>query len=121
MAALLVIVIDDNREMLVCHEMMISDFLPHAEILCSQNAKDILDRMDTLLVTHEKIICITDNEMSEMSGFELIKNLHNRGIHFPTIMISGSNEEEKAKMLGMEYIEKPFQEEEFEVALRKIV
>ena len=100
MTNLLVIIIDDKLEMLMCHEMMINDLLPYAKILCSQNANDVLDRISTLLVKYEKIICITDNEMPEMSGFELVRNLHNRGIYFPTIMISGSNVEKEAKKWG---------------------
>lgn len=70
-------------------------------------------------------LIISDIQMPELSGFEVLKRIRNRGFtsHTPVIMLSAnaeSKERIKCYQLGaQDYLTKPFNPEELEEVIKK--
>ena len=78
-----------------------------------------------LAAEHEPDIIITDIEMPELSGIDLMKTLNESAMFPPTIVISGYNEFEYArsavKLGAVDYLLKPVSEEDLERAIAKCI
>jgi len=70
-------------------------------------------------------LVITDMTMPQMTGDQLVKEIHNIRPDVPTILCTGFSEkidEEKAKEIGIrQYIEKPFDSRELSRLVRKVL
>ena len=82
------------------------------------SAKTFLDELSAL----PNGCIITDIRMPEMSGLDLIRNLNERGLKYPVIVITGHGDVplavEAMKAGVMDFIEKPFEDELILSAIR---
>ncbi len=93
------------------------------EILTAQNGKEALDKL------HENWIdlVLTDINMPEMTGMELIKAMNNDALlkSIPIIVITGDGNRKHMKEIAdsgvNHYLRKPFTPEEVESTLRSVL
>jgi two-component system NtrC family sensor kinase len=106
-----VLVIDDSKE--------IRDFL--AEYILEPRGFEVLSAVDGLMglemaIAERPDLMITDQQMPQMTGMQVLQKLREREIDIPTILMTGKGSEETAVAafrLGIrDYIIKPFDAEE---------
>lgn len=113
-----VLVIDDSQE--------IRDFL--VENILRPKGFEVLAASDGMMglelaITKEPDLMITDQQMPGMTGLQILRKLHERGIDIPTILITGEGSEDtavRAFRLGIrDYIIKPIDAEELTASVDK--
>ncbi|MFH0809519.1 MAG: sigma-54 dependent transcriptional regulator [Pseudomonadota bacterium] len=114
-----VLVVDDEKNYLV----VLSELLGEEgyEVICAENgpaALSFLEESDVDLV-------ITDMKMPKMSGIRLLEEVKRRDPSLPVIMMTAygtvENAVEAMKKGALDYITKPFQNEELKMTVRKAV
>ena len=70
-------------------------------------------------------VLITDLTMPHMTGVELIRRLHERGLHLPTLITTGYNRNadraDLASLPGITVLQKPFTGEELAAAIHRVL
>jgi two-component system response regulator FixJ len=103
-----VYVVDDNREMCLSIEALLS---AHGYVVqCYESPLQFLDRVATL----PGGVLLVDLRMEELDGIEVIRRLEGRGDRFPAIMITAHGDIEVAvkaiKLGARDFIQKPFRD-----------
>jgi DNA-binding response OmpR family regulator len=113
-----ILIIDDDLTMTTLLEFFLGDEYKVSSVTSGRNALEWLNRFMPDLI-------ISDIQMSEMNGFELLKSIRLRGYskHTPVIMLSVNSESKervKCYQLGaQDYLTKPFNPEELNELVKK--
>ncbi len=113
-----ILIIDDEPDMLIMLEMLITDKTPH-EVVSTNNPLEI----EELLSKNEFNLVITDLKMPMMDGIEILEMVKNKDADIPVIVITafGTLEaaEEAVHRGAYDFITKPFRKEQILVALER--
>jgi DNA-binding NtrC family response regulator len=113
-----ILIIDDEPDMLVMLEMLITDKTPH-HVLSTNNPLEIRE----LLAENEFNLVITDLKMPIMDGIEILEAVKNHDADIPVIVITafGTLEaaEEAVRRGAYDFITKPFRKEQILVAVER--
>lgn len=82
------------------------------EVRAFENGQDLWDALQNVLETSERLpdLIITDNQMPEMTGLDLLRELEGAGeplSGIPRLMVSGDDVEKDAAQLGTVFLRKP--------------
>jgi DNA-binding NtrC family response regulator len=113
-----ILIIDDEPDMLVMLEMLITDKTPHA-VLSTNNPLELQE----ILSKDEFNLVITDLKMPIMDGIEILEMVKNQDADIPVIVITafGTLEaaEEAVRRGAYDFITKPFRKEQILVAVER--
>lgn len=113
-----ILIIDDETDMLVMLEMLITEKTPH-EVVTTNNPFEI----EALLSQNEFNLVITDLKMPMLDGIEILEVVKKTDPDIPVIVITafGSLEaaEEAVHRGAYDFITKPFRKEQILVALER--
>lgn len=114
-----ILVVDDDELV----RMLLTKLLTHDghEVHAAESASDAI----RLLLRNRYSLLITDLEMPETSGVELIQEVRARGLRLPILVVSGTHEGmRKAAVLNLglaEYLPKPFTIQEVRDAVSRLL
>jgi DNA-binding response OmpR family regulator len=112
-----ILVVDD--EITTCY--LLENFLSDYQIVTKNSGSGALIWLENNLPD----LIITDIQMPEMNGFELLKEIRLKGFtkHTPIIMLSGNTESKERvkcyKYGAQDYLTKPFNPEELKEVAKK--
>ena len=113
-----ILIVDDEPDMLVMLEMLITDKTPH-EVISTNNPFEV----EELLNKHEFNLVITDLKMPMVDGIEVLQTVKKKDADIPVIMITafGTMEaaEEAVHRGAYDFITKPFRKEQILVAIER--
>ena len=113
-----ILIIDDEPDMLVMLEMLITDKTPHV-VVSTNNPFEI----EELLAKSEINLVITDLKMPMMDGIEILQLVKRKDADIPVIVITafGTLEaaEEAVHRGAYDFITKPFRKEQILVAIER--
>jgi len=113
-----ILIIDDETDMLVMLEMLITDKTPH-EVVTTNNPFEI----EELLAQNDFNLVITDLKMPMLDGIEVLEVVKKNDPDIPVIVITafGTLEaaEEAVHRGAYDFITKPFRKEQILVALER--
>jgi DNA-binding NtrC family response regulator len=113
-----ILIIDDEPDMLVMLEMLITDKTPH-EVVSTNNPFEI----EELLANSEVNLVITDLKMPMLDGIEVLQLVKKKDADIPVIVITafGTLEaaEEAVHRGAYDFITKPFRKEQILVAIER--
>jgi len=113
-----ILIIDDETDMLVMLEMLITDKTPH-EVVTTNNPFEI----EALLAKDKFNLVITDLKMPMLDGIEVLEVVKKTDPDIPVIVITafGTLEaaEEAVHRGAYDFITKPFRKEQILVALER--
>lgn len=113
-----ILVIDDDKAMLDCIRLSMTSFTEYRITTCSNP----LDALAVLAETDFATV-ITDIDMPQISGLEVLKTVSENYPNIPVILITGSSEPEtmrKAIHLGVyEFLKKPFEISDLLVSVKQ--
>ncbi len=113
-----ILIIDDETDMLVMLEMLITDKTPH-EVVTTNNPFEI----EALLAQNDFNLVITDLKMPMLDGIEVLEAVKKNDPDIPVIVITafGTLEaaEEAVHRGAYDFITKPFRKEQILVALER--
>lgn len=113
-----ILIIDDETDMLVMLEMLITDKTPH-EVISTNNPFEI----EALLSTNDFNLVITDLKMPLLDGIEILELVKRKDADIPVIVITafGTLEaaEEAVHKGAYDFITKPFRKEQILVAIER--
>jgi DNA-binding NtrC family response regulator len=113
-----ILIIDDEPDMLVMLEMLITDKTPHA-VLSTNNPLELQE----ILSKDEFNLVITDLKMPIMDGIEILEMVKDKDADIPVIVITafGTLEaaEEAVRRGAYDFITKPFRKEQILVAVER--
>ena len=113
-----ILIVDDEPDMLVMLEMLITDKTPH-EVVSTNNPFEV----EELLDKHEFNLVITDLKMPMVDGIEVLQTVKKKDADIPVIMITafGTMEaaEEAVHRGAYDFITKPFRKEQILVAIER--
>ena len=111
-----ILIIDDEPDMLMMLEMLITDKTPH-EVITTNNPFEVQD----LLAKENLNLVITDLKMPSMDGIEVLDAVKNHDPDIPVVVITafGSLEaaEEALHRGAYDFITKPFRKEQILVTI----
>jgi DNA-binding NtrC family response regulator len=113
-----ILIIDDETDMLVMLEMLITDKTGH-EVVSTNNPFEL----EELLSNHDFNLVITDLKMPMLDGMEILELVKKKDPDIPVIVITafGTLEaaEEAVHQGAYDFITKPFRKEQILVALER--
>ncbi|MBW1953303.1 MAG: response regulator [Deltaproteobacteria bacterium] len=113
-----ILIIDDEPDMLVMLEMLITDKTPH-EVVTTNNPLEV----EELLSQNDFNLVITDLKMPMLDGMEVLELVKNKDADIPVIVITafGTLEaaEEAVRQGAYDFITKPFRKEQILVAVER--
>jgi DNA-binding NtrC family response regulator len=113
-----ILIVDDEPDMLVMLEMLITDKTPH-EVVSTNNPFEI----EELLAKSEVNLVITDLKMPMLDGIEVLQLVKKKDADIPVIVITafGTLEaaEEAVHRGAYDFITKPFRKEQILVAIER--
>jgi DNA-binding NtrC family response regulator len=113
-----ILIVDDEPDMLVMLEMLITDKTPH-EVVSTNNPFEI----EELLANSEINLVITDLKMPMLDGIEVLQLVKKKDADIPVIVITafGTLEaaEEAVHRGAYDFITKPFRKEQILVAIER--
>ena len=113
-----ILIVDDEPDMLVMLEMLITDKTPH-EVVSTNNPFEI----EELLANSEVNLVITDLKMPMLDGIEVLQLVKKKDADIPVIVITafGTLEaaEEAVHRGAYDFITKPFRKEQILVAIER--
>ena len=111
-----ILIIDDEPDMLMMLEMLITDKTPH-EVITTNNPFEVQD----LLAKENLNLVITDLKIPSMDGIEILDAVKNHDPDIPVVVITafGSLEaaEEALHRGAYDFITKPFRKEQILVTI----
>ncbi|KAB1063636.1 response regulator [Salibacter halophilus] len=110
-----VVFVDDDNFQVQHIKMLFERFFPHIKLNCFSNPLEVIN------IKHEPQLLITDINMPEMSGFELIETLSSKEFFPPTVILTSSidlEDLEKAMSFDnvFQFLRKPFTPSDFKKA-----
>ena len=113
-----ILIIDDEPDMLVMLEMLITDKTPH-EVVSTNNPFEI----EELLVKNEFNLVITDLKMPMLDGIEVMQAVKKKDADIPVVVITAFGTLEAAEDAvhrgAYDFITKPFRKEQILVAIER--
>ncbi len=113
-----ILIIDDEPDMVLLLEMLITDKTPH-RVFSTSNPLEIED----LLAQHDFNLVITELIMPAMDGLEVMEMVKRRDPELPVIVITASGTMEAAEVAvrqgAYDFITKPFRKEQILVAVER--
>jgi DNA-binding NtrC family response regulator len=113
-----ILIVDDEPDMLVMLEMLITDKTPH-KVVSTNNPFEV----EELLNQHEVNLVITDLKMPMVDGIEVLQTVKKKDADIPVIVITafGTMEaaEEAVHRGAYDFITKPFRKEQILVAIER--
>ncbi len=113
-----ILIIDDEPDMVLLLEMLITDKTPH-RVFSTSNPLEIED----LLAQHDFNLVITELIMPAMDGLEVMAMVKRRDPELPVIVITASGTMEAAEVAvrqgAYDFITKPFRKEQILVAVER--
>jgi len=103
-----VFIVDDESAVRNALSMVVKTM--HFPVKCFSSASEFIAYIESRIITGP-ICLITDIQMPEMGGIELVEQLISLGKHFPVIITTGHGDNAlrlKAENLGATFLEKPF-------------
>lgn len=85
-----ILIVDDRQAVLTTLEMILED--EGYNIITATSPKDALAKLDATPKPKVNLL-VTDYDMGEENGIELIQSLRRRGVAIPTILFSGQADE----------------------------
>jgi two-component system response regulator AtoC len=114
-----VLIIDDEPTLLESLNMFLIE--RGYDVTCALDARDGLKKSDTF----DPEVIVLDIRLPDMDGLEVLKELRKRGKESNTIMITAFHDMETTiqaiKLGAHEYIPKPIDVEELEMAIKKVL
>jgi diguanylate cyclase (GGDEF)-like protein len=110
-----ILIVDDSSTSILINAKVIKKHYPFTKILTAKNGKEALEKIEE---NKDIKLIMTDYEMPEMDGMELIQNIRNKHNIDEKIIIaiSGAEEKETSLMLlrvgANDFLHKPITEEE---------
>ena len=86
-----ILVVDDSRTDLTRASLLLAK-IPEWEVISAQSGPEALQ----LVRTHSPQLIVTDLQMGEMSGLELIQAVHSAAAHIPFVVMTGKGSEKAA-------------------------
>ena len=103
-----IFIVDDESAVRNALSMVVKSMRFPAE--CFSSASEFIAYIEPKIISGP-VCLITDIQMPEMSGIELVEQLISLGKHFPVIITTGHGDNAlklKAENLGATFLEKPF-------------
>ncbi|MGE5402279.1 MAG: PAS domain S-box protein [Ignavibacteriales bacterium] len=120
-AAANILLVDDSRTDRLLYSKILKNIVPHYRIDEANNGKEAMD----IITTHTPALIISDHNMPEMSGYDMVKQLRTADIKGkpPVIILSGDLNKhiiEEYRELEVEYVfQKPVNLSNFKTAIDK--
>jgi two-component system response regulator PilR (NtrC family) len=118
----IVLVVDDEEALLKIVVRFLTG-LGH-KVISASNGTDAL----TMLESGGADLLITDMNLPEMDGIQILRTMSGRGIKMPVIAMSGGGAFDKSLLLGsagllgaVETLEKPFELDELRLAVERVL
>jgi len=112
------LIIDDQPDMLIMLEMIITDKTPH-QVVTTTNPLELPE----LLAQENFNLVITDLKMPAMDGIEVIDTVKNHDPEIPVVVITAfgtlESAEEAVHRGAYDFITKPFRREQILVAIER--
>jgi two-component system response regulator HydG len=119
MKHLTILVVDDNEAH--CELMRVALASAGYPVVTATSGHAALDKIRTTPVS----LVITDQQMPQMSGLELLCRLHEHSPHLPVVMVTGFGTVESAvdamKAGAADFIQKPFTPEELLLVVQRVL
>ncbi|OPX20419.1 MAG: response regulator [Desulfobacca sp. 4484_104] len=113
-----ILIIDDEPDMLIMLEMIITDKTPH-QVVTTTNPLELPE----LLAQENFNLVITDLKMPAMDGIEVIDTVKNHDPEIPVVVITAfgtlESAEEAVHRGAYDFITKPFRKEQILVAIER--
>ncbi|WP_298868781.1 response regulator [uncultured Gimesia sp.] len=103
-----VIIVDDESAVRNALSLVVQAM--NFQVKCFSSASEFLENIESNIIQGPACL-ITDLQMPEMSGIELLEQLNSLGKQFPVILTTGHGDDAlkcKSEKLGATFLEKPF-------------
>ena len=115
----IIVVVDDDPGMRDAMESLLSTLGYRAQLYAS--GAEFLADVNTI----EAVCLILDIQLGDITGIELARHLVSSGYTFPTIFMSGSNDEsfrqDSFALGGVDFLPKPFRAQQLMSAISKAI
>lgn len=104
----LIFIVDDESAVRNALSLVVKSM--NSSAICFSSANEFIEHIKSNPPTASACL-ITDIQMPEMSGIELLEHLNSLGIQIPAIITTGNGDDtlkQKAENLGATFLEKPF-------------
>ena len=117
-----IMIVDDELDQILTVKFILEKSGKDYEVISAKSGKECLKILDTIVPD----LILLDIMMPEMSGWELYDKLKENNVwnSIPTIFLTARTDEtaEKAgRFLGDDYIEKPFNSEDFRIKIKQLL
>lgn len=104
-ASMNILLVDDSKKDRLLYSKIIKSFLPKHEIIEAEDGNEAYE----IIISSPPALVITDHNMKEVNGYELVKRIKTGGLKYkpPVIVLSSDvNEhvEEEYSKIGIEYV-----------------
>ena len=116
-----ILIVEDNQMMLAFLESYLNE---RFNVICKSNGADALAWLES---GNRPDVIISDIEMPDINGFEMLASIKASTYlkRIPIIMLSGKDKSEdrirSLKMGATDYLTKPFNPEELEIRIDKVI
>ena len=115
-------IVDDELDQILTVKVILEKSGENYEVISAQSGKECLKILDTIVPD----LILLDIMMPEMSGWELYDKLKQNNIwnSIPTIFLTSRTDEtaeNAGRFLGDDYIEKPFNSEDFKIKIKQLL
>jgi len=117
-----IMIVDDELDQILTVKVILEKSGEDYEVISAQSGKECLKILDTIVPD----LILLDIMMPEMSGWELYDKLKQNNIwnSIPTIFLTSRTDEtaeNAGRFLGDDYIEKPFNSEDFKIKIKQLL
>ena len=117
-----IMIVDDELDQILTVKFILEKSGEDYEVISAKSGKECLKILDTIVPD----LILLDIMMPEMSGWQLYEKLKRNKIweNIPTVFLTARTDEtaEKAgRFLGDDYIEKPFNSEDFRIKIKQLL
>ena len=117
-----IMIVDDELDQILTVKVILEKSGEDYEVISAQSGKECLKILDTIVPD----LILLDIMMPEMSGWELYDKLKQNNVwnSIPTIFLTSRTDEtaeNAGRFLGDDYIEKPFNSEDFKIKIKQLL
>lgn len=122
MKDIIFIIVDDEEITATIYQALCKNIFPDAEFILTDDGEYAIKCIDQACCNDKLCIAIIDNQMSKMSGTELVRQLRSKGKELPIVMVSGINIEGEALENGADvFLQKPFTRDKLKMVLKSFL